>query len=325
MPQLTELAAIMNSFNRKGLLELALPSLVSALETLKLPAAIVVFDAGSSDGSREFVAQFAAQHANVELLQLEPAAGQGSAFADGCNQATAEALRRYPGLKWLFFFETDNRLKNPQALRQAIGLLEARPELAGTGFTVEKLDGRKIGFGCRFPGATAFVLGQQLAARFVPEEPVLDAWQTLETGQRWHYADVMYTSPLLVRAEAWKKAGPMDNARFPFTDSDVDLCWTMRDKGWRFAVLDAPGVVHDNCGAPSPWTARRVTYFHQGRFRLLRKHRGAWVALLTVPLLLRHLAEALLLLVAAAVSRRARDSFAVRLSLISKVLRGYEP
>ncbi|MFM6026037.1 MAG: glycosyltransferase family 2 protein, partial [Dolichospermum sp.] len=55
-----ELAVIINSFNRLELLRESLPSVVESLN-ISLPQkyAIVVFDAGSTDGSIEFIQEFA--------------------------------------------------------------------------------------------------------------------------------------------------------------------------------------------------------------------------------------------------------------------------
>lgn len=319
-----QLAVITNSFNRRDLLGQALPSLLEALRDMPFASCIVVFDAGSKDGSQDYVREMAAKNPDVPVHLIEPDPPAAGSFADGCNQAVAHALRQHPSVKWCFFYETDNLLPNHEALREAVRLLEDNPSLAGTGFTVEKRDGAKAGFGCALPGVAGFLAGQQLSARLHLDDMVLRDWQTTPRGVRWAHCDVVYTSPLLIRAEAWTRVGGMDVKLFPFTDSDVDLCWKVRNAGWRFAILDMPGVVHDNDSTPSAWSSRRVLWYHQSRMRLLRKYHGAGVELLKPLLFARHLIEWFLLVPRALFSARARQSLHTRAMLLGRVFHGYE-
>lgn len=321
--QKIELAVIINSFNRRDLLEKALASLLPALRAIQTKAAVLVFDAGSTDGSREFITSLSSECGDIQISLRTPEPPEAVSFADGCNQAAAAALAAHPGVKWLFFYETDNLLPNHQALREAISLLESEPRLAGAGFTVEKINGEKAGYGCAFPGMLGFILGQQLSARLHLDDMPLTNWKITLGGSRWAACDVVYTSPLLVRAAAWRDAGPMDSKLFPFTDSDLDLCWGFHRKGWSMAVLDLPGVIHDNDATPSAWSGRRVLWFHQSRFRLLKKYRGTWVELLKPLLFVRHLAEWLALAPRAARPGPSRQSWQTRGTLLKRVFSGY--
>ena len=319
------LAVITNSFNRRDLLGEALPSLLGALRALSFECTVVVFDAGSKDGSQEFVQQQAAANPDVPIHLITPQPPEAGSFADGCNQAVAHALQTYPSVRWCFFYETDNLLPNHDALKEAVRLLEENESLAGTGFTVEKRGGQKTGFGCCFPGMVSFLLGQQLAARLHLDDMVLQDWRSTPRGVRWALCDVVYTSPLLIRAAAWQAVQGMDTRLFPFTDSDVDLAWKVHKTGGRFAILDMPGVIHDNDSTPSAWSSRRVLWFHQSRLRLLRKHLLGGRADLLKPLLFaRHLAEWLLLAPRALLSARSRQSLKTRGMLLSRVFQNYE-
>lgn len=318
-----ELAVIINSFNRRDLLEKALGSLLPALRKTQAKAVVIVFDAGSTDGSREFIASKSLECADIPICLAKPEPPEALSFADGCNQAISAALTAHPSVKWLFFYETDNLLPNRAALKEAISLLESEPRMAGAGFTVEKLTGEKAGYGCRFPGVLGFVLGQHLSARLLLDDMRLTNWKHTPSGCRWAACDVVYTSPLLIRAEAWRDAGPMDAELFPFTDSDLDLCWNFHRNGWSMAVLDLEGVIHDNDSTPSAWSGRRVLWFHQSRFRLLKKHRGAWIELLKPLLFARHLAEWLILAPRAVRAGPSRQSWQTRGLLLKKVLTGY--
>jgi len=58
-----ETVALVNSFNRCALLQEALTSLIKAFSELDGGGAIVVFDAGSTDGSQDWLKETAAQSA----------------------------------------------------------------------------------------------------------------------------------------------------------------------------------------------------------------------------------------------------------------------
>jgi GT2 family glycosyltransferase len=128
----------------------------------------------------------------------------------------------------------------------------------------------------------------------------------------------------MVRASVWHKLGGMDARLFPFSDSDLDWAWKARKAGYRCGVLLSDGVVHDNGGAASNWSSMRVLKFHQARFRLLRKYRGAAVIFAIPALFLRHIAEYLVLTVMVLTRRRPSLSLKKRSILLKSVWSGYE-
>src|SRR5579863_6525546 len=103
-----KLVAVVNSFNRRDLLALSLPSLVAGLKDLPFPTAIVVYEAGSTDGSKEWLRGFKSNSTSVEVFVVGPAPGEDSSFAAGVNAGCREAILRYPEVEYLFLFETDN-------------------------------------------------------------------------------------------------------------------------------------------------------------------------------------------------------------------------
>jgi GT2 family glycosyltransferase len=284
------LVAIINSFNRRLLLERAIGSLFPALRDLAVPSAAIVFDAGSTDGSLEFLQRWQEDHANDRLVVISPRDSKSSSFSDGVNAACAAAEENFPGLHWLFFYETDNALRSAEPLRQAIALLSQERKIAAAGFTVTSEAGERIGYGMRFPGALSLALGQNISGLLHLHNPNETSWQ--RTGSvRWCTCDIVFTSPLLVRREAWKQSGGFDATRFPFSDSDLDWAWRCARLGWTMAVIDCDGVVHDNLEQMSAWSAGRVIDFHRSRLRLLRRYRGAHVSLIKPVLFARHALE----------------------------------
>lgn len=323
MAELVEIAVVINSFNRCQLLNDALPSAIYALSHLSSKAAIVVFDAGSTDGSIEFVRDYFSQIVGIETHCLTPSSETDRSFSSGCNEAVKFAAQRYPSLKYCLFFETDNLIASDKALTLAIQLLEQEQNLGAVGFTVERCNQHKAGFGSQFPTLLSFVIGQQLSNRFGLDNAQVLEWQNFQET-RWGTSNIVYTSPLLVRYQTWQVTGGMDQKNFPFSDCDSDWCWSARKQGWRMAVLDLPGVIHDNRMHTSSWSANRVIDFHRARFRLLAKHRGHSMVFLKPLLWLRHCLEAILLMSKSCFSKRARKSFRQRLILLKTVFNSYE-
>jgi GT2 family glycosyltransferase len=317
------LVAIVNSFNRRSLLEGSLTSLAAALRRSPFRSAIVVYEAGSTDGSIEWLEQYRGVFAEPEISILPAASGEDSSFAAGVNAGCRHAIARYPELQFLFLFETDNRIEGSEPIVLAARLLEAQAGLGAAGFTVTKRSGRPAGYGCSFPTAAQFLLGQQLTTLVGLDRPRWKAEPPFE-GYRWGRCDVVYTSPLLVKRAAWEQTGGFDAASFPFSDSDLDWCGRAHRNGWELAVLEMKGVIHDNQWQASAWSSRRVLSFHRARLLLLDRHRHAPVLLLKVGLLVRHLLEFAALALASPLLSNPGEPLRKRWILIASVMRGYQ-
>ena len=315
-----EIVGIVNSFDRLALLQEGLPTLLSALRECGRAGAIVVFDAGSSDGSCQWVEQWARENADFPILQIQLAPGEPNTFSDGINRACDAALARFPALKWFFLFETDNWVADAAPLEMALELAESYPDLGAVGFTVSKHDGSRAGYGARFPTLAEFALGPQFATR-LPARDLVVAPLEFDRARAWQ-SDVVYTSPLLVRRRAWEQTGGLDAGSFPFSDCDVDWAWRARALGWKQAVIEVEGVVHDNRQTASQWSQSRVFHFHKGRMHLMRRHRQPRLSLLKIALVLRHFAE---IAVLAAMPQRPhqRSNIAKRWRLLRRVAREY--
>ncbi len=287
-----KVAVIINSLNRLELLRECLTTLNSAVcgagKANEFVA--VVYDAGSTDGSDEWL-KSAGQHLDIRVETLVPEPGEDTSFAAGINTAAGYATTRYPGIEYLLFYETDNQILHFDALYRAIFQLLAREDLAACGFTVRHHDGSPAGTGQPFPSLFNFLLGKNLVSR-LGLEAIPYRWQTAPDGSRFSEADVVYTSPLLVRLEAWKASGGLDAASFPFSDCDVDWARRLRNLGWKMGVIQTGHVIHDNRNALSAWSGLRALHSHRGRLRYFRRHRPLGIYLVWPVLLpLRHLFE----------------------------------
>jgi len=291
-PAQVSVVGMINSFNRADLLRIALPSLAAALRTSKHTGSITVFDAGSTDGSCEFVREFQQAHPEIPVVLVVSQPGEPNTFSDGINRGCAAAMAAFPNLRWFFLFETDNWMADASPLDAALALGDAAKDIGAMGFTVRKYSGTSPGYGCRFPTALEFVLGAHLAAKLGldrSEGPAVPMSRELPAFE----CDAVYTSPIVIRREAWEKSGGLDAEQFPFSDCDIDWAWRLQKLGWKQAVLRTDKVVHDNKETLSKWSHTRVFHLHKARLRLIRRHRRTPVFLVKAGLMLRHLGELL--------------------------------
>ena len=287
-----DIAIIINSFNRLELLRECLGALQAWLPQSAFAdrCAVVVFEAGSADGSIAWL-QGPAQALGFPVEVLLPAPGADTSFASGLNAGVARAEALFPALGYLLFYETDNQILEPKPLAQALAQLATRPTLGACGFTVRLRSGRPTGVGEPFPTLLNFALGKPLVHR-LQLETIPYRWERDAEGVEFSEVDVVYTSPLLVRLRAWQESSGLDSQRFPFSDCDVDWARRLYNLGWRMGVVRSDAVVHDNQAALSAWSKSLALQNHRGRLRYFQRHRPVGVlAVWPGALLLRHLAE----------------------------------
>ncbi|WP_345955129.1 glycosyltransferase [Mucilaginibacter sp. PAMB04168] len=290
----TELAVIINSFNRLSLLKECLSVLSDWLpgSEFKDNCVAVVYDAGSKDGSVEWL-QSEALSLNIPVRLMIPQPGDDTSFAAGLNAGVAYAISEYKSLKYLLFYETDNQILSAGPLKQAQQMLEHDSKLAACGFTVKRHDGSFAGAGSPFPKITNFALGKQVVHKFKLER-IPYRWHEQIAGIKFSYADIVYTSPLLVKVKAWQESGGLDAQMFPFSDCDLDWAKRLQILGWKMGIIESNEVIHDNMQSLSAWSKSRAKQFHRGRLRYFLRHRPAAVyAIFPVVLMLRHSIELL--------------------------------
>src|SRR3954452_4311036 len=89
----------------------------------------------------------------------------------------------------------------------------------------------------------------------------------------------MQSSALMVRREAAAQVGWLDPDFFVYSD-ETDLQKRLHDAGWRVLyVPQARAIHHEQLSSDSAAAARRITEFHRGRDRYMRKHHSALSAL----------------------------------------------
>ena len=92
---------------------------------------------------------------------------------------------------------------------------------------------------------------------------------------------------MLIRSRAWNEVGPFDESYFLYAE-DADWCLRARERRWRVAVAPSSGPEERVTHAVSSSIARtnlgdagRVRYVARNSVRLIRKHYGRWLPMVT--------------------------------------------
>jgi GT2 family glycosyltransferase len=84
---------------------------------------------------------------------------------------------------------------------------------------------------------------------------------------------------MLIRRKALEGDGGLNEEYF-FFGEDVDLCWSMRKRGWSVFYLPAAQVVHHGGGSHSRVGSERISLMAQRSLYLLfKRHRPGWQAI----------------------------------------------
>ena len=152
-------------------------------------------------------------------------------FGGGCNWGARFARGRY------LVFLNDDTVVEPDWLRALVEVAEDDPRIGAVGSRLLDPDGTLQEAGSIiWSDATTHPVGRGLP----PGTPAYDSVR-----------DVDYCSAcgLLVRREAWEAAGGFDEAYFPAYREDVDLCLSLRARGYRTVYAPGARVVHHRGGS----------------------------------------------------------------------------
>jgi hypothetical protein len=227
---------------------------------------IVVVDNASSDGTVALLRESAVP---VRVFQNPENLG----FARAANRGAREATGRY-----LLFLNPDTELQEG-ALDRSVAYLDGHPVAGVLGAKVLNPDGT-IQRACRRSIPTPRVAFFQLTGlgKLWRNHSAAGAYN-LEKQDPTRTADVGAVSGafLLIRREAWQRAGGFDE-RFFLYGEDLDLCLGVSRLGYRVVYYPEAVVVHHK-GASSRQARRRANReFHRAMRLFHDKHfaRGAF-------------------------------------------------
>jgi GT2 family glycosyltransferase len=117
-----------------------------------------------------------------------------------------------------------------------------------------------------------------LSARF-PRSPLFNRWRMAgwDHGET-REVDQPMAACLMIRRDALRQVGPLDEAFWPAYYEDVDLAARLKRAGWGSLFIADAQVVHLGSAAwrASPWGAVRL--WTRGKFLYFDKHHGPGAA-----------------------------------------------
>jgi len=244
------------SWRMQGLLRGCLRSVIGRPEVDK----IVVVDNASGDGTVEMVES---EFAQVWLIANAHNAG----FATGNNQAI-----RVTEAPLILLLNPDTQVQE-NSLSKLLGAFKEDERIGGVAAQLVFPNGL-IQRSCRsFPEPAALFYDATGLSRLFPQNSMLGRYRMTYWDHRSRReVDQPMASALALRRQALDEVGIFDQ-EFPLYFNDVDLCYRLRQAGWKIVFEPQARVIH-HFGESSTWQVRptAVLESHRSLIRFYRKH-----------------------------------------------------
>lgn len=250
-------SAIVVSYNvRSQLLE----TLGAYYATCGADAEVIVVDNASSDGSADAVQ---AAFAQAELIRLDQNIGFGSANNTGLDKCRGE----------LILLLNPDVLVKDGCVKTLAGLLAANPTAGAVGPRLERPNGR-VDLAARraFPSPLSALYRFIGLSRLFPKSRRFNRYNLGDVpGDSMHEIDAGTAACLMVRRKAIDQVGFFDPQFFMYGE-DLDLCFRLRQRGWKIYYEPAAVAVHLKGSSTRQATGRMLYEFHRAMWLFHRKH-----------------------------------------------------
>lgn len=253
----TDLTVSIATWNNCELLCDCLRSIASGLDLST--SEVFVVDNASSDGTAEAVGE---RFPWVRLVRNDRPRG----FSANHNQVLRRARGRFVLLL------NDDTVVVGDALRQAMELLEARPDAGAVGCTLIRPDGTPERVSQRFP--------HPLDPIFPRLRRKVDPKREIRSGPDAVEVDRLSGACLMVRREVLERVGLLDEQFDPAYGEDTDLCFRIKQAGWRIYRLPYAKVIHYRGRTAMRELDDRAGRIQEAKILWYRKHRSRAALLL---------------------------------------------
>ena len=304
--QRLRLAVIIVSYNTRELLQDCLRSVeVAAGESEWLDVDVRVVDNASSDGS---AATVAAEFPKVDLVASaenlgftggnnlamarlglieQGSRGAGERGSGGAGEQTrVESTNHEPRItpNFLLFLNPDTVL-DPAALDHLASFLRDHPRVGACGAHLTYGDGSFQHGAFRFPSLAQIMLdlwplaeikGLRRLHKWLRDS----RWNGRYSQELWQsgtpfLVDFVLGAAMMVRAEAVRQVGGLDNGYFMYCE-EMDWALTMRRTGWKICAVPSAHVVHYEGQSSRQVRWPSFVQLWRSRFRFYRKHRQVY-------------------------------------------------
>ena len=255
-------SVIILNWNGAQMLRTYLPSVVKSIQSSVFSVQLIVADNGSTDESLQVLRE---EFPNVKTIVLDKNYG----FAEGYNRAIDQIDSDYVVL-------LNSDVETPEGwLDPLLDYLEAHPEVAAVQPKVRSWKQREKFEHAGAAGGYLSWLGYPYCRgrKFGKVEE--------DKGQYDSIAEVDWTTGacMCVRTSIYKELGGLDAAFFAHME-EIDLCWRMRNKGWKLVCVPQSTVYHLGGGSLS-YDNPRKTYlnFRNNLLMIYKNRRFPWCVL----------------------------------------------
>lgn len=228
---MTDLSAIIISYNTKDITQKCLDHLVASLSlSKKISAQIIVVDNGSSDGSREMLKKFTVKNKNINYQMLDLKKNLG--FSAANNAAAQKSTGRY-----LLFLNSDAYVRNIH-FEDLIYYMDNNPTVGALTVKIELENGRIDPASHRgIPTVwRAFAYFSKLEKIFRPVPKLSKLFGGYHLShldlETIHEIDSPSGAFYFTRAALFKKIGGFDT-RFFMYGEDLDLSKRIKKQGYK--------------------------------------------------------------------------------------------
>ncbi len=217
-------------------------------------AEIIVADNGSTDDSLEVLRK---EFPSVKTIVLDKNYG----FAEGYNRAIEQVDSEYVVL-------LNSDVETPEDwLTPLLDYMETHPEIAAVQPKIRSWRQRDYFEHAGAAGGYVNRLGYPYCRGRV-------LWHVeQDKGQYDTIAEVDWTSGacMCVRTRVYKECGGLDASFFAHME-EIDLCWRMRNAGWKLACIPQSTVYHLGGGSLSYESPRKTYLNHRNNLLMIRKN-----------------------------------------------------
>jgi N-acetylglucosaminyl-diphospho-decaprenol L-rhamnosyltransferase len=233
------------------------------------PPEVVVVDNGSTDGSVDLLT---AALPDVPVLRPGSNLGYAAAANRGIAATTAPVVA---------VCNPDVELE-PGTAAALLARFDAEPDLGAVGPIVRNRDGSV------YPSARSVprigdAVGHGLFGLVRPTNRFTRRYRELDADPtRARDSDFVSGAAIWLRRTALETVGGWDEGYFMYVE-DVDLCWRLRDAGWRVAYEPGGSVVHVQGASTARHPYRMILEHHRSLARFAAKRWHGAKRLLLVP------------------------------------------
>lgn len=263
------LTIIIVSYNTKFMLQACLTSIQ---ETSKDEVSVFVVDNASSDGSANMVAS---EFPEIILIRNQKNLG----FAEANNQAIKKSDSAF-----VMLLNADTVML-PGTVQKVIKFMEDTPSAGVVGCKLLNTDRSLQPSVTSFPGVIKDTAAIALKGSILSNNPASRKWMSRLSkllgfnASRFddHSSIKEIGFPrgacLTIRQEAFQKVGLLDPEYF-FTGEEMDLCYRIRQHGWKILYYPDAAVIHHDHGSSSHMMGKVFVQTRKSALRFYQKHYG---------------------------------------------------